>query len=95
MDTVLDRSKTGATILLLGLPYARRDFSFESIVSYDKTIIGSVGSTAADFDEALRLLPHIDASAFFECIFPFEEFHQAWNIARSGKHLKVVLEING
>ena len=95
LDTVLDRSKTGATILLLGLPYARRDFSFESIVSYDKTIIGSVGSTAGDFDEALRLLPHIDASAFFECIFPFEEFHQAWNIARSGKHLKVVLEING
>src|SRR5437899_514751 len=95
LDAVLDRSKTGATILLLGLPYARRDFSFESIVSYDKTIIGSVGSTAADFDEALRLLPHIDASAFFECIFPFEQFHQAWNIARSGKHLKVVLEING
>ena len=95
LDAVLHRSKPGATILLLGLPYAKRDFSFESIVSYDKTIIGSVGSTSADFDEALRVLPDIDASAFFECIFPFEEFHQAWDIARSGKHLKVVLEING
>lgn len=94
LDLVLHHSKAGATILLLGLPYAKRDFSFESVVSYDKTIIGSVGSTAADFEQALRVLPEIDSSAFFECILPFEEFHQAWTMARSGKHLKVVLEID-
>jgi 2-desacetyl-2-hydroxyethyl bacteriochlorophyllide A dehydrogenase len=95
LDTVLHHSKAGAAILLLGLPYAKRDFSFESVVSYDKTIVGSVGSTAADFEEALRMLPQLESSAFFECIFRLEEFHQAWNAARSGKHLKVVLEING
>jgi len=94
LDTILHHSRAGATILLLGLPYARRDFNFESVVSYDKTIIGSVGSTAADFDQAIALLPEIDSGAFFECILPFAEFHQAWNTARSGKHLKVVLEIN-
>ena len=94
LETILHHSRAGATILLLGLPYARRDFNFESVVSYDKTIIGSVGSTAADFDQAIGLLPEIDSGAFFECILPFAEFHQAWNTARSGKHLKVVLEIN-
>ena len=54
-----------------------------------------VGSTAADFEEALRILPQLDSSAFFECIYPFQEFHQAWTAARSGKHLKVVLQVNG
>lgn len=95
LDTILHHSKAGATILLLGLPYAKRDFNFETVVSYDKTIIGSVGSTAADFEEALAVLPGIDSSAFFECVLPFEQFHQAWNTARSGQYLKVVLEING
>lgn len=32
-----------------GLPYARREFSFESIVAYDRTVVRSVGSSAVDF----------------------------------------------
>ncbi len=95
LETILRHSRAGASILLLGLPYAKRDFNFESVVSFDKTIIGSVGSTAEDFDAAIAMLQRIDSGAFFECIFPFEEFAQAWNTSRSGKHLKVVLEING
>ena len=37
LETILHESPAAATILLLGLPYARREFSFESIVGDDKT----------------------------------------------------------
>ena len=37
LHNILQQSGAGATILLLGLPYGHHDFSFESIVGYDKT----------------------------------------------------------
>ena len=49
LETMLKKSRAGATLLLLGLPYAHREFTFESVVAYDKTIVGSVGSGAAEF----------------------------------------------
>jgi 2-desacetyl-2-hydroxyethyl bacteriochlorophyllide A dehydrogenase len=91
LDAILHHSAAGATLLLLGLPYARREFSFEAIVGYDKTIVGSVGSNAEDFDAALRVLPTIDTSAFTQHIFPLRDFQQAWVLARSHKHLKIIL----
>ena len=61
---VLDKAlKTVALMPLsfsLGLPYGERNFSFEEIAAYDKTVIGSVGSTAEDFDHAIDLLRSLE-----------------------------------
>jgi 2-desacetyl-2-hydroxyethyl bacteriochlorophyllide A dehydrogenase len=91
LDVVLDTGGTGAHILLLGLPYAESNFRFENIVAYDKTIVGSVGSSAADFNDALALLPHLDTSAFDAPILPLEQFAHGWQLARARAHLKVTL----
>ncbi len=55
LETVIHTSPAGARILLLGLPYARREFSFESIVAYDKILVGSVGSALAEFKKAWEM----------------------------------------
>ena len=94
LTTLLQQSATGATLLLLGLPYAQHNFSFESIVGFDKTVVGSVGSSGADFDKALATLPRLDTSPFLQCSYPLEEFAHAWNAARSKTHIKVMLRID-
>jgi 2-desacetyl-2-hydroxyethyl bacteriochlorophyllide A dehydrogenase len=92
LDVMLHQSPAGAIILLLGLPYAHQKFTFESIVAFDKIIVGSVGSSTRDFEEAIALLPQIDTTAFVEKIFPLSEFMNAWELTRSRKHLKIILK---
>ena len=94
LETVLHHSAPGSSIALLGLPYARRDFNFERIVGYDKMVIGSVGSSAEDFAEAIATLPHLDLTAFLQQVLPLPAFAQAWESCRSHKHLKVILEVD-
>jgi len=94
LDFMLHLSRPGATLLLLGLPYARREFSFEAVVGYDKTVIGSVGSTAIDFAEAACLLPKLKLDAFFQKIIPFSQVESALALARTGQHLKIILEVD-
>lgn len=94
LDAMLHRSMAGATILLLGLPYAHRKFTFESIVAFDKTVVGSVGSTAQDFDDAIALLPQLNTAPFTEQVMPLSEFLQAWELARTQKYLKLILKIS-
>jgi len=94
LDAILHNSAAGSTILLLGLPYARRDFSFEAIVGYDKTVVGSVGSSAEDFNEAIATLPKMDTGALTKVVLPLAEFEQAWALARARTHLKVILCVN-
>jgi D-arabinose 1-dehydrogenase-like Zn-dependent alcohol dehydrogenase len=89
------QSPAGATILLLGLPYAHRSFTFERIVAFDKTVVGSVGSSAEDFAEAITLLPQLVTTPFFEKILPLTDFQNAWDLARSNKYLKVMLNVGG
>ena len=91
LSTMLERAPTGATLLLLGLPYAPQTFSFESLVAYDRTILGSVGSTGADFDEALASLAQIDTTPFLGASYGLEEFEKAWSVVRSRSVLKVML----
>lgn len=91
LECVLETSRAGATILLLGLPYRHAAFSFERIVAYDKTVIGSVGSSACEFTEALSLLPALDTSSFTKTVLPLEAFEQGWEFARTRSHLKVLL----
>jgi 2-desacetyl-2-hydroxyethyl bacteriochlorophyllide A dehydrogenase len=91
LDDILRLSRAGTSILLLGLPYAHRNFTFESIVAYDKIIIGSVGSAAKHFKMAIELLPQIDTRAFTEKVLPLADFKTAWRLAESQQHLKVIL----
>jgi len=90
---LLEQSKPGSTALLLGLPYSRREFSFESVVTYDKTIVGSVGSSAAEFREALGLLNRLPLDPFLEHLLPLEEFREAWEGCRQREHLKTLLSL--
>lgn len=94
LTTVIQQSATGATLLLVGFPYEHQNFSFESIVGFDKTVIGSVGSNGADFDEALATLGKIDTTAFLQAAYPLEEYEQAWDAVRARSHIKVMLKID-
>lgn len=76
----------------MGLPYASQSFSFESVVAFDRSIIGTVGSSGADFDEALRTMPLIDTKPFLEVALPLAEFEKAWDLVRSRSVLKVMLQ---
>ena len=93
LDAALRKSAANASLLLLGLPYGERQFSFEAIAAYDKTVIGSVGSTAADFEAAIKLLPELDLEEHLRCKLPLAEFDDGWQKARSGEVLKVILHV--
>lgn len=92
LSLMLQQTSTGATLLLLGLPYADQTFNFESIVAFDRSVIGSVGSNGADFEEALDTLQHIDTSSFLQKLYPLKEFDKALQTARSNEFLKVMLK---
>jgi 2-desacetyl-2-hydroxyethyl bacteriochlorophyllide A dehydrogenase len=92
LATLLERSATGATLLLMGLPYSSDAFSFESVVSFDRSVIGSVGSCGSDFDEALRTLPSIDAAPFLGHSFVLKDYEEALSLVRSRSVLKVMLK---
>jgi 2-desacetyl-2-hydroxyethyl bacteriochlorophyllide A dehydrogenase len=92
LSSLLNQAPTGATLLLLGLPYSDQNFNFESIVAFDRSIIGSVGSSGADFEEALATLSKIDTAPFLRACYPLNEFEKALIVARSKNVLKVVLK---
>jgi 2-desacetyl-2-hydroxyethyl bacteriochlorophyllide A dehydrogenase len=94
LDAILQQSPAGARILLLGLPYAHREYTFENIVAYDKMLVGSVGSAAKHFELAIELLPQIETDAFTQNVLPLSNFKDAWEITRRGKYLKTILKIN-
>jgi len=94
LSTILQGASTGATLLLMGLPYSDQTFNFEAIVAYDRSVIGSVGSSGADFDEALITLPRIDAAPFLENRYSLEHFDRALEAARSKACIKVMLKFD-
>jgi len=94
LTALLEKSRTGATLLLMGFPYAHHNFTFESIVGFDKTVVGSVGSNGGDFEEALATLTLLDTSPFLKSCYPLEEYQRAWDDVRSRAHIKVMLRID-
>ena len=94
LDKMLHHSAAGATILLLGLPYANERYTFKDIVAYDKTVVGSVGSSHADFEEAVRLLPQLELDARLQHIVAFSDFQEAPASVRRGEHLKTLIEMD-
>jgi len=91
LASLLQDSSTGATLLLLGLPYSSQTFNFEQIVAFDRSVVGSVGSSGADFDAALTALARIDTSQFLDQVYALEDFEKALGAARSKSVLKVML----
>ena len=82
-------------MLLLGLPYAPHIFNFEQLVGFDKTVVGSVGSSREDIKEALATgLPRLDLGPLLQSSYPLEEFKSAWNELRSRSRLKVMLKVD-
>ena len=94
LHSLIERSPAGSIFLLLGLPYSRREIDFQNIVAFDKTIIGSVGSSFDDFDAALEILPGIDTEPFLQNIIPLSDFKKAWESCERGEYLKTILEVN-
>lgn len=92
LSTVLQESATGAKLLLMGLPYGLQSFSFESVVCFDRSVIGTVGSGGGDFVEALRTLPLLDTTPFLHSPLPLSEFESALKLVRSRSVLKVMLQ---
>jgi threonine dehydrogenase-like Zn-dependent dehydrogenase/glycosyltransferase involved in cell wall biosynthesis len=94
LAALLQESATGATLLLLGLPYANHDFSFESVVGFDRTVIGSVGSSAKDFADALDTLALINTEPFHLATFCLDDYQDAWKAVRARSHVKVMLKVD-
>ena len=94
LTILLEKSRTGATLLLMGFPYANHPFTFESIVGFDKTVVGSVGSNGGDFEQALTTLPLLDTSPFLQAAYPLENYADAWADVRARKHIKVMLKMD-
>lgn len=93
LSTLLDQAATGAVLLLLGLPYSTQNFNFESIVAYDRSVVGSVGSTGLDFEHALATIPTIDTTPFLRACFPLAQYEDAFAAARSKSVLKCMLTL--
>ncbi|MFQ6678715.1 MAG: alcohol dehydrogenase catalytic domain-containing protein [Fidelibacterota bacterium] len=87
-------SSVSATILLLGLPYDKEKIDLEQLVSFDKKIIGSVGSSEENFRAAITLAEKINMTHFNQSIFQFDHWENAWDMHRSKKTLKVKLLIS-
>ncbi len=87
-------SSVSATILLLGLPYDQEKIDLEQIVSFDKIIIGSVGSNEENFRAAMALSEKINMSYFNQSIFEFEHWQSAWDMHKRKATLKVKLKIS-
>ena len=94
LDAVLRGSQAGTAILLLGFPYGEKPFSFEGIVAFDKAIVGSVGSAAADFRSAIALLEELPISAHLGHRFALEEFDTAWKASRLPTVLKAIIDVD-
>ena len=92
LNRALHESPANATLLLLGLPYGERQFSFETVAAFDKAVTGSVGSTKEDFDTAIKILPKLNLEPYFQCPMTLEDFKKAWDKSKSGDVLKVILE---
>ena len=90
---MFEASKPGATVLLLGLPYSRRQFTAPSSATFDKTMIWSFGAGSDDYREAMRLLPQIPMDRLTDWVFPLSQFHDAWDSYSRGDHLKVLLKV--
>jgi D-arabinose 1-dehydrogenase-like Zn-dependent alcohol dehydrogenase/GT2 family glycosyltransferase len=89
LTALLEQSSPGSSLLLLNQTYREHRFDVDALVTRDRCILGSVGSTRQDFAEALTLLPSLDTDALLQVRYPLEEFEKALDLSRTT--LKVML----
>jgi 2-desacetyl-2-hydroxyethyl bacteriochlorophyllide A dehydrogenase len=94
LKKALHESMTGAKILLLGFPYDNINFNFEVVVSFDKSIIGSVGSTREEFIEAIQTYGKLNLKEFTKHIFPLDGYAEAWAKLKEGNILKAIIKVH-
>ncbi len=94
LESILTESGPGTSLLLLELPYARKQFDFENLVAGDKALLGSMGAAPEDLDEAIGLLGSINPQALLLKAYPLKDFTEAWQSLRAKSYLKIVLEVD-
>lgn len=95
LDQAIADSRHDATILMLGLPYQSSRQTMSAIAACDRIVVGSVGSTDADFRAALVLLADLELAPLVADRRPLETYREAWEDMREGRTLKVVLQPGG
>ena len=90
---MIKESAISSTMLLLGLPYDKQLIDLEDIVSSDKRIVGTVGSNAKNFKDAIELAPELNLENFDQCVYEFDQWMAAWDEHKTKKQLKVKLKI--
>mgnify|MGYP003635643915 CR=1 FL=1 len=93
LDRVLHLTPANCRILLLGLPYGLAQFSFETIAAFDKTVVGSIGSTGEDFERAIAVLDKLDLEPYFENIVPLKNFEAAWIKYENAGAFKIIFDL--
>ena len=92
LESVLRGISVGRTVLLLGFPYDT--LNPEWVVAKDLTLLGSVGSGPADFQEALQILSSLPLDEFLKSTFPLEAYENAWAAHEKAEALKVMLNVS-
>ena len=92
-NDVIEKSSTGSCVLLLGLPYDSSPLNLEQIVSYDKNIIGSVGSHGRDFVAAINMAPELNMEYFNKNIFQFQDWQAAMASHKTKSFLKTKIKL--
>ena len=90
---IINESSISTNILLMGLPYDKKLVDLENIVTYDKKIIGTVGSNAKNFKDAITMVSKINMKNFDDSVYEFDQWKSAWDNHKSKKKLKVKLKI--
>ena len=91
LGSVLEEGTPGATLLLLGQQYSPMQCNFELLAAGDRCIVGSVGSTRRDFDDALGILPKLDTAPLVRATFPLQDYEKAFAAVRASNALRVLL----
>lgn len=93
LSGISSQLRKDVTVLSLGQLNVKH-LNVGSLCGFDRTIVTTVGSSGADVEAALTILPHLDTRALFQCDFPLEDFSAAWSAARANSQLKVVLRVD-
>jgi threonine dehydrogenase-like Zn-dependent dehydrogenase len=94
LQQMVEYSSPGATLLLLGLPYAHRQFTIQGGSVFDKTMIWSTEPDQSDFQDAMRVLPKLPIDRFTSRVLPLEQYQRAWELYLDGQDIKILLQVS-
>lgn len=92
-EQAIEITKPGGTTILIGFT-DRAEIPIVPVVRGEKTVLGTIIYTKADFATAIRYLqdPKFNVDLVISEIFPIEKYQDAYEMAASGKYGKVVLD---